>query len=136
MQHMLHQASVKIGNTQVSVPSIQSVPQNQAMRQPLTLGVGEVDDFLVHEDVDLLNAGDSVDAQPLQSVLQPLVVCAGGLVHRLLLSAHVIHMARLAAVHGRLGPRAQCHAAQCGPGRLNIEILSYLPQHRLRRTGC
>mmetsp|Transcript_12703 Transcript_12703/g.38305 ORF Transcript_12703/g.38305 Transcript_12703/m.38305 type:complete len:235 (+) Transcript_12703:132-836(+) len=52
----------------------------------LHLGVGEVDDFLVHEDVDLLNAGDSVDAQPLQSVLQPLVVCAGGLVHRLLLS--------------------------------------------------
>ena len=52
-----------------------------------TLGVGEVDDILIHEDVDLLNAGDGVDSQPLQGVLQPLVICAGGFVHRLLLSA-------------------------------------------------
>ncbi len=54
---------------------------------PPTLRVGEIDDVLIHENVDLLNAGDGVDSKPLQRVLQPLVICAGGLVHRLLLSA-------------------------------------------------
>lgn len=53
----------------------------------LTLRVGEVDHIVALEDVDLLNARNGVDTQPLERVLQPLVVCAGGLVHRLLLSA-------------------------------------------------
>ena len=52
-----------------------------------TLGVHEVDDLRVHKDVDLLYAGNGVDAKPFQCVLQPLVVCAGGLMYSLLLSA-------------------------------------------------
>ena len=52
-----------------------------------TLGVAEVDDLGALEDVDLLDAGDRVHAQPLQRVLQPLVVRGRRLVHRLLLSA-------------------------------------------------
>lgn len=51
----------------------------------LTLGIAEVDDVGALEDVDLLDAGDGVHAQPFQRVLQPLVVRRGRLVHGLLL---------------------------------------------------
>lgn len=52
-----------------------------------TLGVGEVHHLIVVlEDVHLLNAWDGVHAQPLQGILQSLVVRAGGFVHRLVLS--------------------------------------------------
>jgi hypothetical protein len=47
-----------------------------------------VDDSIVLEDVDFFNAGNSIDAQPLQSALQPLVVSCGGLVHGLFFPEH------------------------------------------------
>lgn len=56
-------------------------------RSFLTLGVNEVDDGVILEDVHLLNARDSVHAQALQGVLQPLVVSGGRLVDGLLLPA-------------------------------------------------
>ncbi len=53
-----------------------------------TLRVYKVDDSIVLEDVDFFNAGNSIDAQPLQSALQPLVVSCGGLVHGLFFPEH------------------------------------------------
>jgi hypothetical protein len=55
--------------------------------QRLTLGVDKVDDRAALHDVDLLDAGDGVDAQPLERRLQALVVGAGGLVDGALLPA-------------------------------------------------
>jgi len=52
----------------------------------LHLRVIEVDDgAVVLEEVNLLNGGDVVHAKAFQRVLQPLVICCGGLVDRLLL---------------------------------------------------
>lgn len=56
------------------------------MTQTPTFGVCEVNHFLVLEDVDLLNSWDGVHPEPFQGVLQPLVICRGGLVDSFLLS--------------------------------------------------
>ena len=54
----------------------------------LTLGVDKVHNIAVClEQVDLLNAWYRVHSQPFERTLQTLVVCRGGLVHSLLLSA-------------------------------------------------
>ena len=54
----------------------------------LTLGVDEVHYIAVClEQVNLLNAWYRVHSQPFERTLQTLVVCRGGLVHGLLLSA-------------------------------------------------
>lgn len=55
----------------------------------LTLRVGEVDDAIILEDVDLLNPRNGVHPQTLQSVLKPLVVGGSGLVDRLLLPVRI-----------------------------------------------
>lgn len=62
--------------------------QLQSAAKPPTLGVHEVDNVVVVlEDVHLLNAGDGVNTQTLQSVLQPLVISGGGLVDSFFLPA-------------------------------------------------
>lgn len=50
-----------------------------------TLRVNKVDDSLVLEDVHFFNSGDGVNTKSLQGVLQSLVICGGGLMHRFLL---------------------------------------------------
>ena len=52
-----------------------------------TLGVCEVDDIVLHEQVDFLNARNCVYTQSLESCLEPLVVCGRHLVHGLLFPA-------------------------------------------------
>lgn len=52
-----------------------------------TLGIHEMNDGLVFEDVHFFNAWNGVHSKPLQSRLQPFVVCGCGLVNGLLLSA-------------------------------------------------
>jgi hypothetical protein len=52
----------------------------------LHLRVSEVDDSVLLKDINLLDSGDGVHAEALESVLQALVVSGGGLVHRLMLS--------------------------------------------------
>ena len=44
-----------------------------------------MDDSLVLEDVHFFNSGDGVNTKSLQGVLQSLVICGGGLMHRFLL---------------------------------------------------
>lgn len=51
-----------------------------------TLRVDEMDDGLILEDVDFLNPRDGIYTKSLQGVLQSLVICCGGLVHRFFLS--------------------------------------------------
>lgn len=51
-----------------------------------TLRVDEMDDSLILEDVDFLNPGNGIYTKSLQGVLQSLVICCGGLVHRFFLS--------------------------------------------------
>lgn len=53
----------------------------------LTLWIREVNDIVVHENVHLLNARDRVDAQPLESILQPFIICPARFMDCLLLSA-------------------------------------------------
>ncbi len=43
-----------------------------------------MDHVVVHKEIDLLDAGYCVYAQPLECCLKPLVVCGGHLVHGLL----------------------------------------------------
>lgn len=52
-----------------------------------TLGVCEVDDVVLHEQVHLLNAWDCVHTQSLERCLKPLVICGRHLVHGLLFPA-------------------------------------------------
>jgi len=40
----------------------------------LTLGVGEMDDRVILDDVDLLNPRNGVDTQPFQCTLQALII--------------------------------------------------------------
>lgn len=51
-----------------------------------TLRVDEMDDGLILEDVDFLNPRNGIYTKSLQGVLQSLVICCGGLVHRFFLS--------------------------------------------------
>lgn len=46
-----------------------------------------MDDSLILEDIDLFNARNSVHSEPLQGVLQPLVIRGSGFVYRFFLSA-------------------------------------------------
>lgn len=78
----------------------------------LTLRVGEVDDGVLLEDVNLLNPRNSVHPKTLQGVLKPLVIGGGGLVDRLLLSARAERNA------GRLGVAPW---ANKGPAQLRRE---------------
>ena len=63
---------------------------NSASSPSLTFGVREVDDIILDKQVHLLNPWDSVHTEPLQGSLEPLVICSGDLVHRLLFSAKTI----------------------------------------------
>lgn len=54
-----------------------------------TLGVDEMDNSFVLEDVNLLNARNSIYTKSLQSVLQPLVIGSGSFVGRFMLSAKI-----------------------------------------------
>lgn len=71
----------------LNVSSLRAASLRTASSCVRTLGVGEVDEVALQEDVDLLDPRDRVHAQPLERVLQPLVVRRRRLVHRLLLSA-------------------------------------------------
>mmetsp|Transcript_38506 Transcript_38506/g.124872 ORF Transcript_38506/g.124872 Transcript_38506/m.124872 type:complete len:218 (-) Transcript_38506:9-662(-) len=89
----------------------------------LHLWVVEVDDRpVVLEQVHLLNRGDVVDAQPLERVLQPLVVRRGRLVHRLLLSPHGAlaasahlrrHLCELLGIHGAPAESSSTSPQRC-----------------------
>lgn len=61
------------------------------------LGVDEVDNSFVLEDVNLLNARNSIYTKSLQSVLQPLVIGSGSFVGRFMLSSDA---ALSASAHG------------------------------------
>ena len=52
-----------------------------------TLGICEVDDVVLHEQVHFLNAWYCVYTQSLERCLKPLVVCGRHLVHGLLFPA-------------------------------------------------
>lgn len=55
----------------------------------ITLGVDEMNDGLILEDVNLFNARNGVHSKPLQSVLQPLVISSSGFVYGFFLSAKI-----------------------------------------------
>jgi hypothetical protein len=51
-----------------------------------------LDNNIILENVDLLNARNSVHPDPFQSTLEPLVICGCGLVNCLLLPADKIKL--------------------------------------------
>lgn len=66
---------------------IETPRRQEGSREGRTLGARERDHAVALEDVDLLDAGDRVDADALERRLQLLVVGAARLVHDLLLPA-------------------------------------------------
>lgn len=53
----------------------------------LTFGIQKLDNYIILKNVDFFNRRDGIHPDPLQGALKPFIICRGGLMNSLLLSA-------------------------------------------------